>query len=172
VPPVLESWAEYAAALEWVGDPARWWWELRLHPLHGTLELRVPDAQTTGGEAAAVAAVAQSLAVRLAERHDAGEPLPAVPAWRIEENRWRACRYGVEGELFDLRTGERRPARALLHALLDDLEPVAETLGCAEELELARGLVERNGAMRMREAAGSIADLRQVTEWLSSNFLE
>jgi carboxylate-amine ligase len=172
IPPVLGSWAEYAAALEWVGDPARWWWELRLHPLHGTLELRVPDTQTTVRDAAAVAAVTQCLAVRLADRHDAGEPLPAVPAWRIEENRWRACRYGVEGEMFDLRTGERQPARTLLHALLDDLEPVAERLCCAGELALARGLVERNGAMRMRDAAGSNPDLRRAVEWLSSNFLE
>jgi carboxylate-amine ligase len=171
IPPVLRSWGDYAAALALVGDPSRWWWELRPHPLHGTLEVRVPDTQTTVADAAAVAAVAQSLAVWLAERHDAGETLPAEESWRIEENRWRACRHGVEGELLDLRTGERVPTRRRLHELLDVLEPVAERLGCAAELASARRLVDRNGAMAMRAAAGPEADLRRLTEWLANRFL-
>lgn len=171
IPPVLPSWGAYAAALEIVGDASRWWWELRPHPVHGTLELRVPDAQSTVADASAVAAVAHALTVWLAERHDAGERLPVDETWRIEENRWRACRYGVEGDLLDLRTGERRPARMRLHALLDDLEPVAERLGCVAELTRARGLVEVNGAMRQRAAAGSRQDLRKVAEWLANIWL-
>jgi carboxylate-amine ligase len=172
IPPVLPSWEAYAAALELVGDPSRWWWELRPHPLHGTLEVRVPDAQSTVADAGAVAAVAHALTVWLAERHDAGEPLPVDETWRIAENRWRACRYGVEGDLLDLRTGEPLPARARLHALLDRLEPVAERLGCVAELTRARGLVEINGAMRQRAVAGPDADLRRVAEWLANIYLD
>jgi carboxylate-amine ligase len=171
VPPVLESWGAYARALELVGDPSRWWWELRPHPLHGTLEVRVPDTQATVADAGAVAAVAQCLCVRLAERHDAGEALPADETWRIEENRWRAARYGVEGDLLDLRTGELLPVRRRLHGLLDELEPVAERLRCSVELASARRLVERNGATRLRAAAGSVPDLRKATEWLANSFL-
>jgi glutamate---cysteine ligase / carboxylate-amine ligase len=171
IPPVLPSWGAYAAALELVGDPSRWWWELRPHPIHGTLEVRVPDAQSTVADAAAVAAVAHSVAVWLAERHDAGETLPVDETWRIEENRWRACRYGVEGELLDLRTGERPPARQRLHALLDELEPVAERLGCGAELSVARDLVRCNGAMKLRAAAGRDVDLRRAAEWLSNVYL-
>jgi carboxylate-amine ligase len=171
IPPILASWAQYAQALALVRDPSRWWWELRPHPLHGTLEIRVPDTQSTVADAAAIAAVAQSLCVWLAERHDAGEALPADETWRIEENRWRAARYGVEGDLLDLRTGERVPARARLHALLDALEPVAERLGCAAELASARRLVEVNGAMAMRAAAGNEPDLRRAAAWLSNRFL-
>jgi len=170
VPPALGSWAEYAAALAWVGDPSRWWWELRPHPLHGTLEIRVPDTQTTVGEAAAIVAVAQALAVRLADRHDAGQRLPADPSWRIEENRRRAAHRGVEGELRDLRTGELVRTRERLHALLDELEPVAERLGSTEELARARRLVEANGAVAMRAVAGSGPDLRRVTAWLADRF--
>jgi glutamate---cysteine ligase / carboxylate-amine ligase len=172
VPPVLASWAQYARALAWVGDPSRWWWELRPHPLHGTLEVRVPDTQATVADAAGVAALAHSLAVWLAERHDAGEALPVHDTWRIEENRWRACRYGVEGELLDLDSGEPRPARARLHALLDVLEPVGERLGCTAALGHARRLVEVNGAMAMRGAARQNGDLHRTVAWLADRFLD
>jgi carboxylate-amine ligase len=168
VPPALATWEDYAAALAWAEDPGRWWWELRPHPLHGTLELRVPDTQATVAEAAAVAAVAQALVVLLADRHDAGGPLPVHDTWRIEENRWSACRHGVEGELRDLSTGERVPTRARLHALLDELEPVAERLGSAGELAVARRLVERNGAIALRAAAGG--DVHAATRWLMERF--
>lgn len=169
VPPALASWEAYADALRWVEDPGRWWWELRPHVRHGTLELRVPDAQATVAEAAAVAAVTQALAVALGERFDAGEPLPVHETWRIEENRWSACRHGVEGAMLDLDTGEARPTRERLHALLDALEPVAARLGSAAELAAARELVERNGALRMRAAAGD--DPRAATAWLVERFL-
>jgi carboxylate-amine ligase len=172
VPPVLASWEDYATALSWVQDPSRWWWELRPHPRHGTLELRVPDAQSTVADAAAVAAVAHALAVWLAQRHDAGERLPVVETWRIEENRWAACRHGVAGELHDLHTGERGPTRARLHALLDALEPVAEGLGCVQELQHARRLVQRNGACAMRAAAGPEGDVHRATSWLADRFLD
>jgi carboxylate-amine ligase len=168
IPPALGSWDTFAEALTWLGDPSRWWWELRPHHQHGTLEIRVPDTQATVADTAAVAAVAHALTVRLAERFAAGEELVAHDTWRIEENRRRAYGDGVEGELRDLRSGEMVPTRRRLHALIDELEPTAQRLGCAAELESARRLVERNGAMAMR-AAG---DPRGATAWLAERFLD
>jgi carboxylate-amine ligase len=176
IPPAFASWDELADELRWgmtagaLPELALWWWELRPHLSHGTLELRVPDAQTTVGEAAAVAAVAHALVVRLAERHDAGELGATVPTWRIEENRWSACRYGVEGALADLHSGERRPTREVLHALIDELEPVAERLGAAAELDGARGLVERNGALSQREVVEAHGEVRALGPWLAERF--
>jgi carboxylate-amine ligase len=163
MPPALESWEAFAEALRWVGDPNLWWWELRPHPRFGTLELRVPDAQTHVEEAAAVAAVVHALVAWLAERHDSGERLASDETWRIEENRWSACRHGVEGDMADLATGDRAPTRELLSALIDELVPVAQRVGCARELAAARPLIERNGAMRLRDlgphdAARAMAD--------------
>jgi len=170
VPPAMPSWEAFAAAFDFVnwGGGGRWWWELRPHERHGTLELRVPDAQTTVQEAAAVAAVGQALLVWLAERVDAGGRLAVDETWRIEENRWSATRWGVEGEMRDLRSGDRGPTRARLHRLLDALEPVAERLGCAAELGGARALVEANGAMRMRAAAQG--DPRAAARWLMERY--
>lgn len=159
IPPAFESWDELADALRWgaaagaVPESGFWWWELRPHLRFGTLELRVPDAQTTLGDAAAVAAVAHALVVELAERHDAGElPRPAA-SWRIAENRWSAGRHGLEGTLADLETGEPLPTRDRLVVLLDRLDPVARRIGAGAGLAEARRLAESNGALRQRAVA-------------------
>ena len=155
VPPLIESWEAFARALEWgaaagaVPEPAVWWWELRPHTTWGTLELRVPDAQARVGDAAAVAAVAHALVAWLAERHEAGDELPRDPSWRIAENRWSACRSGVEGTLADLATGERRPTRERLE-LIETIAPAGAGLGCAEELDRARA--SRRGERRHAHA--------------------
>ena len=78
----------------------------------------------------------------------------------------------MEGELADLRSGERTPTRAVLHALLDRLEPVAERLGSAAELGDARALVERNGALRQREVRRAPAALRALGPWLAERFAD
>ena len=163
---MIASWEAFAEELRWgaaagaVPEPRRWWWELRPHVEYGTLELRVPDAQPSIEQAAAVAETAFALVAWLAARCDAGEPLRPVPAWRIAENRWAALRHGVEGELADLETGERRPARARLHALLDAVEPHAQG-----SLDGARALVERNAAIELREVG-----LDGAAAWLAARF--
>ena len=162
VPPAIESWEWFAQALSWgersdtVPDARRWWFELRLHATYGTLELRVPDAQSSVDDVFGVAAFAYGLIHALAARHDAGETLPVADSWRIDENRWAAMRDGVDGTLADLVTGERIGTRELLSARLESLAP-------APGLEHTRALIEANGAIRTREvgldgAAAYLAD--------------
>ena len=177
VPPEVPSWEALSDYLRWgqsagaISDASQWWFELRLHLAYGTVEVRVPDVQTTVAEAAALAAVVHALVARIAERHDAGEELPVDATWRIAENRWAACRHGLDARLADLGTGAVRPVRERLGALLDELAPVAARLGCAAELDAARGLVERNGAARQRAVAAE-RGLPGLVEWLSDRFLE
>jgi carboxylate-amine ligase len=174
VPPALGSWEAFADALRWgaaagtVPEPRRWWWELRPHPAYGTLEVRVPDSQARLADAEGVAATVLSLTAWLAARHDAGDLPPPVASWRIEENRWAACRDGVEGTLADLETGERLPTRERLGALLDAVAGTAASLGCADGIARARELVERNGAMRQRAAGGP----RAAAAWLADAYLD
>ena len=177
VPPALRDWDAVAEAMRWgaacgaVPEPRLWWWELRLHPTYGTVELRVPDTQATIGDAAAIAAVAHALVADLAARFDAGEPLPAAPTWRIEENSWAACRHGLDAPLADLVTGDRRPARERIAELLDSLGPAARERGCEPELAAARRLLERNGAERQRAVAAE-SGIRAVPAWLAGRLLE
>ena len=176
IPPAIGSWDAFADALAWgaasgaVPDARRWWWELRPHPEYGTLEVRVPDAQATVEDAAAVAALVHALVARLAERHDAGEPLATADTWRLEENRWSAARYGMDAELADLATGERTPARACLATLVEELAPVAARLGCAAELAGAVRLADHGGAARQRAAAAAGGGLRAVAAWLADAY--
>jgi glutamate---cysteine ligase / carboxylate-amine ligase len=177
IPPQLESWDVYADALAWGAtggvfpDPSSWWWELRPHPRFGTLELRVPDSQPTTADAAAIAATAQALIAWLGERHDHGELPGPAPTWRIEQNRWSACRHGVEGEMVDLESGAVRGTRSWLHELLDALEPVATRLRADPGLDRARELVEMNGAIRQRRVAAQ-GGIGSVAGWLADQFLQ
>jgi carboxylate-amine ligase len=147
VPPPLPSFEAYADALRWCGfdDPRQWWWELRLHPMFGTVEIRVPDTQATVADTAAVAAVAYRLATGLAELHDAGERPAIAESWQIDQNRWAACRHGLDAQMIDFVTGEREPARDRLTRLLGTAPP--ELTGAQRQRALAaehglRGLVE------------------------------
>jgi carboxylate-amine ligase len=176
MPPAIGSWKAFAEALAWgaasgaVPEPRRWWWELRPHPAFGALEVRVPEAQATVEDAAAVTALVHALAGWLAERHDAGEPIETADTWRLEENRWSAARWGMDAELADLRSGARMPARETLEALLAELAPVAARLGCSQELAGVARLAAANGAVRQREVAAD-GDLYAVTAWLADAYL-
>ena len=155
-PPRLESWRDFVELLDWgrrggsFPDATFLWWEIRPHPLFGTLELRIPDAATRVEDAGAIAAVAQCLVAWLGERFDAGEQLPSHDSFRIGENAWSALRYGLDGWLLDLDTGDAEPTRDRIHAVLSQLEPVAARLGCPQQLEHARTLLLDNGAERQR----------------------
>ena len=165
VPPPLESWEAYAAALRWGGfdDPRRWWWELRPHPGYGTVEVRVPDTQATVADSAAVAALVQALVLRLAARHDAGERLPAAPSWRIDENRWSAGRHGLDGTMADLETGERRPTRERLAELLDELAG-------APGLDATRALIASGGGAARQRAVAAEGGLHGLVAHLADAF--
>jgi carboxylate-amine ligase len=176
IPPGIESWEAYAQTFQWgacsgaFDDPRRWWWELRLHPGFGTLEFRVPDAQSTVDDAAAVAAVVQALVVWLAERRLGGERLSVAPSWKIEENRWLACRDGVRGNMADLHTGALMPTGMLLAELIAALEPVATRLGSERALERAARMLEGGGALAQRRVAQE-EGVGAVARWLSERFL-
>jgi glutamate---cysteine ligase / carboxylate-amine ligase len=171
LPPRISGWEELAAELRWgrtagaVPEPRSWWWELRPNPAFGTLEIRVPDAQTTIADAAGVAACAHALIVWLSDR---GGTDRGVPTWRIDENRWSAARHGVEGRMADLETGETAPTRDRLVWLLDE---IATASNAADPMAGARRLVNRNGAIRQRELVEEHG-VKGLAAWLAEHFLD
>jgi glutamate---cysteine ligase / carboxylate-amine ligase len=173
VPPAFASWEDFAAFASWgrrgglFPDPTHFWWDLRLHPLHGTVELRVADAQTAVADATAITALVQCLVASLARRWDAGERLEIHDAYRINENAWRGLRYGVRGTLVGLETGEVEPTRDRLARLVEELQPIAIELGCRDELSGARTLIAGNGAERQRYVSARDG-MDALTRWLVS----
>src|SRR5438552_4358341 len=127
-----------------IDEHTQLWWSVRPHLAFPTVEIRIMDAQPELGESRALAALAYSLAARVARAVDEGEPLPSWPRRLLEENFWRATRYGLSGELLDLERGVPVPARARLEQLVEWVQPVAEELGAAQWLAVP----DRNGAER------------------------
>jgi carboxylate-amine ligase len=172
VSPAFADWHAYAALREWglrsgaVPDPAELWWECRLHPAYGTVEVRAPDALAELADVEAVAAVVEALARWLAARFDAGERLPAHDELAIAENRWRAATDGVEGELLDLDRMRLVPARARLSALLDALRPVARERGTTASVDRAAGWLEDPHPRRQRAVAAR-EGLPGLAAWLA-----
>src|SRR3989441_889853 len=140
VPDAFAGWAEYEDYVRKlyetgsIDEHTQIWWSVRAHLAFPTVEIRICDGQPDLGEAQSLAAFAYALAPRLARAHDEGEPLPAHPHRWIEENFWRAIRYGLAGELIDLDTFEVRPTRTALERLVAWGLPGAEGLGCAAYL--------------------------------------
>jgi glutamate---cysteine ligase / carboxylate-amine ligase len=124
------------------------WWSVRPHLAFPTVEIRICDAQPDLGEARSLAALAYALTCRIARAVDEGEPLPSYAHRLIEENLWRAIRYGLSGEFIDLSSGEVCPARAQLERLVEWVMPVAEELGAAPLLAIpAANAAERQIAL-------------------------
>ena len=129
------------------------WWSVRPHLGFPTVEIRICDGQPETAEAIALAALMYALTARIARAIDEGEPLHQPPPRMIEENLWRATRYGLSGELLDLRTYEVRPARAAIEELIEWTAPVADELGVTPYLAVPAA----NGAERQiaRRAEGA-----------------
>jgi carboxylate-amine ligase len=159
VPDAYDGWDGFERYVRFLFDTrsidehTQLWWSVRPHLAFPTVEIRICDAQPDLGEARSLAALCYALTARIARAVDEGEPLPSHPHRLIDENLWRATRYGLSGELIDLSTGDVRPARAHLERLLEWVQPAAEELGCASYLTIpAANAAERQIA---RHAAGA-----------------
>ncbi|HEY5197045.1 MAG TPA: YbdK family carboxylate-amine ligase [Solirubrobacteraceae bacterium] len=145
-----------------VEDYTWFWWKLRPHPRLGTVEVRGLDSQASLEDAAGLIALTHCLA-----RHCAhAEPGPDPPGDVLEEGAFRAARYGVRAELPDA-DGRLRPVGELLDEALTIAREHADELGCAAELEILPGLIERGGGSGRQRAAYEIAGMDAVLRELT-----
>jgi carboxylate-amine ligase len=159
VPDPYQGWRGYEEYVRFLYDTrsitehTQIWWSVRPHLAFPTVEIRICDAQPDLEEARSLAALCYGLAARIARAFDEGEPVPDLPHRLIEENFWRATRYGLAGELIDLPSGEVRPARAHLERLLEWIAPVAEELGAAQYLAVPTANSAERQMARQEEGA-------------------
>ena len=135
IPDHLADWAEYEQYVRFliatgsIREHTEIWWSVRPHQAFPTVETRICDAQPEFGQAVGLAGLIVALTARFARLYDDGAPLPVYAPRELEENLWRAIRWGMDGELIDLAAGRSIPARARIDALLDDVTEVAGELG-------------------------------------------
>ncbi|MFT4298437.1 MAG: glutamate--cysteine ligase [Aeromicrobium sp.] len=129
-------------------------WDIRPSPKFGTLEVRVCDGIPTLGEVLSISALIHCLVEHFSRELDAGRELPTMPQWFVQENKWRAARYGMDAILIVDRAGDERLVGDDLAGWLRVLEPVAVDLGCAAELAGVADIVARGASyQRQREVA-------------------
>jgi len=159
VPDVYEGWDGFERYVRFLYDTrsidehTQLWWSVRPHLAFPTVEIRICDAQPDLGESRSLAALCYALAARVARAIDEREPLPDFQRRLIEENLWRAIRYGLSGELIDLASGDVRPARAHLEELVEWVLPVAEELGFADHLAIPTANASERQIARHAEGA-------------------
>jgi carboxylate-amine ligase len=143
-------------------------WDIRPSPHLGTLEVRVCDGVSNLRELGALVALTHCLVVDLDRRLDAGETLPTMPPWHVQENKWRAARYGLDAVIIlDAESNERLVTEDLVD-VLNRLEPVAKSLHCADELSAVADIwaVGASYQRQRRVAEEHDGDLRAVVDAL------
>jgi carboxylate-amine ligase len=162
IPEPFGTWAAYAEYVELlvrtgsIGEHTQLWWSVRPHHSFGTVEVRICDAQTGAGESDALAGLIGACVAQAAIDWDEGVRFEDPPPRLVEENFWRAIRYGLDGRLIDLERGEEFPAAATVDRLLAWTAPARASLG----IEVA--LPEHNGAQRQRRALEAGATIEEV----------
>ena len=149
------------------------WWDVRPHPDFGTVEIRMFDGVPTLREVGMVAALSQSLVHLLDTQLDRGYRLPTQPSWVVQDNRWRATRYGLDAIVITDAAGSTAPLRDELYELYLEIQPVAQRLGCADELDVLGEVLERGASYeRQRAVVATGGGLMDVVDALVTEFAE
>ncbi|MBF6451717.1 MULTISPECIES: glutamate--cysteine ligase [Nocardia] len=143
-------------------------WDIRPAPKWGTIEVRVCDGIPSRFELSALVALIHCLIVDLDRRVEAGETMPTLPPWHVQENKWRAARYGLDAIIITDSDSNERLVTDDLMDLLDRLQPTAKLLQCENELARVPDIVERGASYQRqrRVAAAAQGDLVAVVDAL------
>jgi carboxylate-amine ligase len=162
IPDAFGRWQAYADYIDFlvrtrsITEFTQVWWSVRPHHTFGTVEMRICDAQTSAEDSTTIAGLITSCIAQAALDHDEGAPFEDPPRRLIEENFWRAIRYGLDGKLIDLARAEEYPAAAARDRLLGWTMPARMALG----IDIA--LPEENGAQRQRRQLAEGASIEDI----------
>ena len=176
LPSYFESWGEYQGTLELLAetgimeDATKIWWDIRPHSKFPTLEMRICDVCTDVDDAVAIAALYVCLVRMLWRLRSLNQSWRVYPPFLIDENRWRAQRYGISDALLDLGRRELVPFPALVEEILSLVAEDAEALDCVREVEHVRTILERGTSADRQlaiHAEGGNQPLVDVVDWLA-----
>lgn len=182
-PHLLADWSEfetYMATLlraQTIRSIKEVWWDIRPHPDFGTIEIRMFDGIPTLREVGMAAALCQSLVTLFDQQLDRGYSLPRPAAWVVRDNKWRATRYGLDAIVITDDNGNTAPLRDDLYELIRELEPVADRLGCGEELKVAGDVLDQGASYERQRAirveGGTLENIvsASITEFREDRFV-
>jgi glutamate---cysteine ligase / carboxylate-amine ligase len=171
VPDRFDSWSEYEqyvqllVDLHCMEDARKIWWDIRPHPTYGTLEFRVCDVPTRPAEAVMLGALCQAIIVKLYKLYTRNISFRLYRRALIEENKWRAARWGLDGKLIDFGKREEVPMRDLAEELLGFVDDVVDELNSRREVEYIRTILrDGTSADRQLRVYKETGDLKKVVQ--------
>lgn len=148
------------------------WWDLRVHPFFNTVEFRICDIPLTVDETITIAALFQAICARIYMLRSKNLNFIQYSRALLNENKWRASRYGVDGYLIDFGKEEEVNTRALIYELLDFLDPVLDHLGSRHRIQGVHSILENGtGADRQLSVYEQTGDLSKVASYIHGQFL-
>src|SRR5205809_7126649 len=173
IPDQFESWSAYEnfvnllVKLNCIDNGKKIWWDVRPHPMFGKLEFRMFDVSTKVEEAVAIAALTQAIIVKLHRLYQRNMTWRLYGRALIEENKWRAARYGIEGKLIDFGKETEVPMRLLIPELLELVDDVVDDLGSRSAVEYVHTILkEGTSADRQLRVYRETGDLKAVVRHL------
>lgn len=171
----IESYDNYVKMLiktNCIDNAKKIWWDLRVHPFFNTVEFRICDIPMTVDETIAIAALFQAICARIYMLRSKNLNYIQYSRALINENKWRASRYGLDGYLIDFGKEEEVNTRALIYELLDFVDPVIPHLGSQHRIDYVHKILEYGtGADRQLAVFEKTQDLAQVAKYISNSFL-
>ena len=173
IPDPFESLSEYEDYLKLlvktgcIDNAKKIWWDVRLHPFFNTVEFRICDAQMRVDETLALTALCQALVAKLHWLLTHNLTFRTYRTRLLNENRWRASRYGLDGKLIDFGKSAEVPTRELVEELLEFVDDVVDDLGSREDIDYIREMVRLGtGADRQLEVYKRTGDIKQVVDYI------
>ena len=173
IPEIFDSWSAYEnyvnllMKLNCIDNGKKIWWDVRPHPTYGTLEFRMFDTATKVEEAVAIAALTQAIVVKLHRLYTGNQSWRMYRRALIEENKWRAARYGIEGKLIDFGREAEVPMRELMYELMELIDDVVDDLGSRSAVEYIHTILnEGTSAERQLRVYQQSGDLKDVVRHL------
>ncbi len=166
MPEVFDSWSHFdryvqdLVAMGCIDNGKKIWWDIRPHAFFDTVEFRICDMPATVEDALALAAICQAMVAKLAQMDERGKSVPIMARDYIEENKWRAMRYGLDAEVIDFSGRRRLSMRDAIRELLDFVDDVVDELGSRREMNYIRDLLD--------DPRGTGAD-RQIAVYQENN---
>lgn len=171
LPPLMRNWSEYVWLVrhmeqtKFINTIREIWWDVRPHHSFGTVEVRVCDMPGNLDDCLALGGLIQCLVKALSDIIDEGAYQHDCHPMLVQQNKWRACRYGTKAKLVNVKTFETQSVHSIVNSLIDYLQPVAKELNCQPYLERIREMASRpSWADRQLEIFRETDDPRQVVE--------